>query len=109
LKKLVLPICLALALAACAKTPSSIPPVAVSSSEYSGLSCNQLTSEFTAVSAKLAEAESKQRDKVAADAVVVFLVLIPPSSMTGDFEADVARYKGEKIAIERALDRNGCR
>ena len=109
MKKLILPICLAMLLSACAKTPSSIAPMAVSSSEYTDLSCNQLTSEFTSVSAKLAEAESNQRDKVAADAVVVFLVLIPPSSMTGDYEADVARYKGEKIAIERALDRNGCR
>lgn len=82
--------------------------MSVASSEYSNLSCKQLTSEYTTVSAKLVEVEKKQRDKVAADAVVVFLVLIPPSSMTGDFEAEVSRYKGEKIAIERALERSNC-
>jgi hypothetical protein len=109
MKHFLLPVCAALALTACAKPPSSIAPMAVASSEYSSLSCSQLTAEYTAVSNRLVEAEAQQRDKVAADAVVVFLVLVPPSSMTGDFEAEVARYKGEKIALERALDRNGCR
>jgi len=108
MKKLLLPIVLALTVSACAKTPSSIPPVAVSSSEYSNLSCKGLTKEYKDVSAKLEEAEEKQRGKVAGDAIVVFLILIPPSSMAGDYEADVARYKGEKIALERALGKKGC-
>lgn len=108
-KTLLLTITLALTAVACAKTPSSIPPVAVSSSEYSEKSCKGLNAEYTIVSKKLEEAEKKQRGKVAGDAIVVFLILIPPSSMTGDYAADVGRYKGEKIALERAMDKKGCR
>ncbi len=95
-------------LAACAKTPSSIAPVAVSSDEYAGKSCAALTTEYTSTIAKLEAAENKQKQAVAADAAGVFLVLIPPSALIGDSEADVALYKGEKIAIERALSNQGC-
>lgn len=98
----------AVMLAACAKTPSSIAPIAVASAEYNGQSCRQLTAELVTVSAKLEEVEQKQRNKVAGDAAGVFFVLIPPSALTGDFAADVARYKGEKIAIERALKKAKC-
>lgn len=98
----------ALLLGACAKTPSSIAPVAVSGSEYASLQCNQLRNEYTQVSAQLSEAEGKQRGAVAADAAGVFLVLIPPSALMGDHEADVARYKGEKIAIERQIEQRNC-
>lgn len=94
--------------AACAKTPSSIAPVAVSSSEYAGKSCKALQQEFRTVSAKLKEAEEKQRSKVAGDAVVVFLILVPPSALTGDHEADIALYKGEKLAIEREISNKKC-
>ena len=93
---------------ACAKTPSSIAPVAVSSSEYAGKSCKALHREFRTVSAKLEKAEEKQRGKVAGDAAGVFLVLVPPSALTGDHEADIALYKGEKIAIEREISNKNC-
>lgn len=103
-----LPFIAILALAACAKTPSSIAPVAVSSSEYDGQSCQSLATEYQSVSEKLDEAEEKQRAAVAGDAAGVFLVLVPPSALFGDSEAEVALYKGEKIAIERALASKGC-
>lgn len=109
MKSILLTLCVVSLLTACAKTPSSITPMAVASSEYDGLSCKQLTTEFAAISEKLEQFEKKQRDKVAGDAVGVFLVLVPVSAMTGDFEADVARYKGEKIALSRAMDRKGCK
>ena len=107
--KFLITVTLAFSITACAKTPSAIPPVAVSSSEYSGKSCKALTTEYTIVSAKLEEVNKKQRGKVAGDAAGVFLVLIPPSALTGDHAADVGRYKGEKIAIERALEKKSCK
>lgn len=94
--------------AACAKTPSSIAPVAVSSMEYEGKSCKALMVEHQSVSAKLHEAEEKQRGAVAGDAAGVFFVLIPPSALFGDSEAEVGLYKGEKIAIERAMENKSC-
>ena len=106
--RILLLVAAAATLTACAKTPSAIPAIPVASAEYSGKTCRQLTGEYTQVSAALAEAEEKQRDKVAGDAVMVFLVLIPLSTMTGDHAADVGRYKGEKIAIERAMKAKRC-
>ena len=95
-------------MAGCAKSPSSIAPVGVSSAEYAGKSCKVLQQEFRDVSAKLEEAEGKQRNSVAGDAAGVFFILIPPSALIGDHEADVALYKGEKIAIERAISAKNC-
>lgn len=103
-----LPLLAVLAMAACAKTPSSIPAISVASAEYQGQSCKQLAKELQSVSIDLENAETKQRNKVAGDAAGVFLVLIPPSALTGDYAADVGRFKGEKIAIERAQKRAGC-
>jgi len=97
-----------LAVAACSSPPSKIAATAVPSSEYSDLSCSKMIRELSTVSGKLEEAERQQRNKVATDAATVFLVLVPVSSMTGDYEADVARYKGEKLAIERAMSKKSC-
>lgn len=97
-----------LALTACAKPPSKIAATAVASSEYAGLSCKRLSTALRETDAKLIDAETKQRGKVATDAATVFLVLIPVSSMAGDYEAEVAQYKGEKKAIERAMSKKGC-
>jgi len=97
-----------LAAAACSSPPSKIAATAVASSEYADLSCSGMVRELGVVSGKLEEAERQQRNKVATDAATVFLVLVPVSSMTGDYEADVARYKGEKIALERAMSKKSC-
>lgn len=94
---------LVFALAACAKSPSSIPPAAVSSEEYASLSCRQLGLEMAQATERLKEAEQKQNEAQVADALTVFLVLVPVSSLSGDSESDVARYKGEKLALERAI------
>ena len=97
-----------LALSACASPPSRIAPVAVATSEYDGLSCSQLANELARVSTALEEAERRQRNAVAGDALTVFLVLVPVSAMGGDSEAEVARLKGEKIAVSNALSRRSC-
>ena len=109
MKKLVsLTLLASLALTACAKPPSKIAAAVVSSTEYADLSCSKMVNELASLSAKLEEAEKKQRSKVATDAVTVFFTLIPASTMLGDSEANVARYKGEKQALERALAKKKC-
>ena len=97
-----------LALSACASPPSRIAPVAVATSEYNGLSCSQLANELARVSTDLEAAERRQRNAVAGDALTVFLVLVPASSLAGDSEAEVARLKGEEIAIRNSLSRRSC-
>jgi len=94
--------------AGCAKPPSKIAASAISSSEYADLSCSQIVSELGDVSEKLGDAERRQRTKVATDAGTVFLTLIPLSTMSGDNEAEVARYKGEKNALQRAMSKKDC-
>jgi len=89
--------------AACAKPPSSIAPVSISTSNYQNYSCSQLSNEINLNARELAASEQRQRNAVAGDAVGVFLVLIPPSAFTGDASADVAMDKGEDIAMRRAF------
>ena len=98
----------AVALTGCAKPPSKIAPVAVASSEYAGKSCKHLLAQLNKTNTELSALEQKQRDKVAGDAIVVFLILVPPSSMAGDHEAEIALKKGEVIAIKRAMEDRGC-
>ena len=93
---------------ACSSPPSKIAATAVASSEYADLSCSKMVRELSVVSGKLEEAERKQRNAVATDAVTVFFVLVPASALAGDNEANVARYKGEKLAIERAMSKKSC-
>ncbi len=98
----------ALVLAACAKSPSSIPPASVDSDEYSHLDCSELNTELVRTSDKLAQAIKDQNSAQTGDAITVFLFLVPVSALAGDSEAEVAQYKGEKLAIERSLDKNEC-
>ena len=95
-------------LAACAKSPSSIAPASVDSGEYSHLTCSQMTRELISVSDKLRQAEADQNAAQTKDAVTVFFFLIPLSSLSGDAEGLVAQYKGEKLALERAIAKNQC-
>ena len=98
----------AVALSGCAKSPSTIPPVAVSSSEYDGYSCAALRDEKNNVEIKLADASRRQNKAQTADAIGVFLVLVPVSKLTGDAAGDVGQYKGEKLAIEREMRQRKC-
>lgn len=93
----------AVALAAgCAKPPGSITPVAISASDYDGISCARLTARINDNRRALSDAESRQRNHVAGDAAGVFLILIPPSAFTGDASDEVALAKGEDRAMRLA-------
>ena len=98
----------AIMLGACAKSPSSIAPMSIASSEYDHLGCQAMTMELMEARSNLSDASSSQNMSQAADAAGVFLVLIPPSALIGDSEAEVAQYKGEVKALERAIDRKRC-
>lgn len=72
------------------------------------MDCDAAKIELSSVEAKLADATRRQNNAQAGDAIGVFLFLIPISALAGDAEADVALYKGEKLALERAIDRKNC-
>ncbi len=93
----------------CAKGPDAIAPVAIASAEYAGQSCQSLTRIYASVTSNLSTVEAKQRSAQTADAIGVFLFLIPFSQISGgDNEGNVALYKGEKLAVERAMQKSGC-
>jgi hypothetical protein len=50
-----------------------------------------------------------QDEKATGDAIGVFLILVPVSKLTGDYEGDVARLKGEVEAIETAQIKAKCK
>ena len=50
-----------------------------------------------------------QNSKANMDAGTVFFVLIPASKLSGDHEADVAKWKGEVEAINTAQEKLKCK
>ncbi len=100
---------LTLAITACASRPDSIAPTNVSATEYQGMNCTQTTALLAEKRDALREAERQQNRAATGDTIGVFLVLLPVSSIFGsDNEGVVAQYKGEVLALERAVGLN-CR
>lgn len=94
----------ALSVAACAKSPDAIAPVAMSSNEFAHLSCASLRAAYNQNMAELNASVSRQKSAVTADALGVFLIGVPVSQISGlDAEADVALNKGEDLAMRREL------
>lgn len=99
----------AMAVAGCAKNPDAIVAVNISANAYSGLSCQQLAGEHQRSSQALAAVSQQQRQAATSDAVGVFLIGVPVSSLSGnDKEGLVAQHKGEIIAIEGAMRAGQC-
>jgi hypothetical protein len=94
----------ALALSACAKNPDAMPVNA-----YGGLSCDHLAAEHRRSTATLAAVSQQQKQAATGDAVGVFLIGVPVSSLSGgDKEGLVAQHKGEIVAIEGAMRGQRC-
>lgn len=90
-------------IAACAKSPDAIAPVSMGSA-YAGLSCQQAAADLRAERAALAALEGKQRGAVAGDAVGVFLIGVPMSSLSGgNVEGQIAASKGKVMALDARL------
>lgn len=98
-----------LAIAGCAKNPDAIVAMNISPHAYSGLSCQQLAAEHQRSSQALTAVSQQQRQAATNDAVGVFLIGVPVSSLSGsDKEGLVAQHKGEVIAIEGAMRAGNC-
>ena len=99
----------ALALSACAKNPDAIAPIAMPVNAYAGLTCDQLVTEHRRSTAALAAVSQQQKQAATGDAVGVFLIGVPVSSLSGgDKEGLVAQHKGEIVAIEGAMRGERC-
>ena len=91
-------------LSGCASRASAIAPVAVASSDYKDLSCDEARALLTQ-KREIEIALTKQQNNAAlGDAAGVFLVLLPLGSVFGaDREGELAMAKGEVDALERRI------
>ena len=91
---------LPLALAACAQNPASIAPVSMGNA-FAAQECTSAQRDLLAERMTLEAAEEKQRGAVVGDAVGVFLIGVPVSSLTGgDVAGQIATSKGKILALE---------
>ena len=97
-----------LILVGCASRPESISASHISHEKYGKNTCSELAILRADARTDLQTYSSKQNSKANWDAASVWFVLIPASQLTGDFEADVARLKGEVEAIETAQAIKDC-
>jgi len=95
---------LILILASCATRPDSVTPVSIPASDYSSLSCQETTTLLTMKNGEENALSKKQSAAATGDAVGVFLILLPISTIFGgDVEGDLAQAKGEVLALQRAI------
>ncbi len=95
-----------LALAACAQSAASIAPVAMGDA-YRGTSCATASAMLNTERQTLATLSKAQEGAVAGDAIGVFLIGVPVSSLSGaDNEGAIAASKGKVLALEARL--SGC-
>ncbi len=89
--------------AACAKGPDSIPPVAMYNA-FVAVPCADARAQLMQERQTLAALEGKQRSAVAGDAVGVFLIGVPVSSLTGnDVSGQIGASKGKVLALESRM------
>ena len=89
--------------AACAQSPDAIAPVSMGSA-YDSLSCHKAQTMLTAERNTLNALSAKQKSAVVGDAIGVFLLAVPVSSLTGgDQEGAIATSKGKVVALENRL------
>ena len=100
MKKLVIIAALVASVTACAKSPSSIEPVSMGNA-FAAMPCNDTRVELFNERQKLAALEAQQKSAVTGDAIGVFLIGIPVSSMSGGDQAGaIAASKGKVISLE---------
>lgn len=102
-KFLVAAACALTMIGGCATRASGVAPIAISSSEYSHLTCEEARAELAVARERENTLTRRQNNAATADAVGVFLLLVPAGSVFGsDVEGELAQAKGEVMALERA-------
>lgn len=87
-------------IAACAASPGSIAPVSMGNA-FATYDCRAAAADLAAERQNLATLEGAQRAAVAGDAIGVFLIGVPASSLTGGNKAgEIGASKGKVLALE---------
>jgi len=107
--------CIALTvIAGCASRASKIEPRYAPSSIYENLSCSALREDAIRLSVSASDAIGRQNKAATTDAiktgvgVVLFWPVLFLNEGNGNKAAEVARLKGEMLALEHASQRKNC-
>jgi len=96
----------ALALAACAPGPDAIAPASMPPATYAGLTCAAAATLRDQTAIHLSALEEQQRSAATGDALGVFLVGVPVSTLAGrDQAGTIATEKGRLLALDARLAR----
>lgn len=96
-------------LGACAQSPEDIVPAYISQSRFKGWSCELLVQEKSHLAAALITSSAQQQQARDSDIAGIILLGLPVGSLSGgNVAAQIARLKGERNAVERALAVNEC-
>lgn len=107
MKKIAIGIVVLLAVAACAQQPASIVPVSMGDA-YANVSCSKAKQLYLKESAKVPTLIAAQKQAVSGDAMGVFLLGVPVSSLSGaDVEGEIAATKGKLLALGARLEACG--
>ena len=110
-------VCTSLILASCASPSSSVKPMAMSAYQYDHLKCIQIADEAKRVSSQAVTLTGAQDAKFARDAalttvgLLVFwpaLVMMPFVSGNDQETAELAKLRGEMVALEQVSARKQC-
>lgn len=99
-------LCAVSLISACAQSPDAISPVSMAGA-YDHAGCTQARSLLSAERTNLDALSAAQKNAVAGDAIGVFLIGVPVSSLSGSDKAGaIATSKGKILALEARL--SGC-
>ena len=98
----------------CATGPDAIAPAPVPAAQYLQLGCADLAAEQARVNSSLRDAQGLQAGQAERDsgsvaaAFFLFTPIIMAVGGNSSMAGEVARLKGERAALEDAMDRKGC-
>jgi hypothetical protein len=96
-------------LAGCAAKPETIAPAYVSTIPYETWTCAQLASEAQHIEGAMTSAYAQQNQARTNDAVGVFFIGLPVSSMSGgNIAPQIATLKGQQEAVRQTMQKKGC-
>ncbi|QEY17130.1 hypothetical protein D0C16_14780 [Cellvibrio sp. KY-GH-1] len=104
----VIPMIVLMGLASCATRPDKIAATTLPQDKYQSHECSLLDSELKKAQSELAVATEKQNSAANTDAWLLILSIVPLSKVTGDYEKEVANWKGEVNAIETEKQKKKC-
>lgn len=92
----------------CATRPGAVKPVAAPYSAYTGKTCDELSAALAQAKVELKDHSFKQNVRANIDFVTTVVTLVPLSWVSGSSKKDIAKWKGEIVAIESTQGVYGC-